>query len=287
MLLSFARTRCDSPRLVSWPACCAWSCRGYKTRHWCSLHLCGLCVAWCVPVCIVRAQAPAAKTFFNRAEELNRLQRLLSSPPCSTGITVVIGPPSCGKTALVQHYLEGLKQPQPAIYIDCRSEAVSTPDSFASTLLSTTASAGEQFKSVVAGIAEPFFRAYSAELQLDGETVDYGSASGLVGGIMARSCSTPIAVVLDILGRALRQTYEEGRPTPPIIIDEANKLIRWSTAHPVELDMLLSFFVAVSKQQDWAHVLLLTSDYAYVNWLEKGKHIGLMIAVVLRAVLSS
>ena len=105
---------------------------------------------------------------------------------------------------------------------------------------------------MVAGIAEPFFRAYSAELQLDGETVElnYGSAIGLVGGIMARSSSTPIATVLDILGRALRQTYEEGRPTPPIIIDEANKLTRWSTAHPVELDVLLSFFVAVSKQQN-------------------------------------
>jgi len=59
----------------------------------------------------VHAQAPAAKTFFNRAEELNRLERLLSSPPGSTGITVIVGPPSCGKTALVQHFLEGLKQP--------------------------------------------------------------------------------------------------------------------------------------------------------------------------------
>ena len=189
----------------------------------------------------------------------------------------------------MQHYLEGLKQPQPAVYIDCRLEAVNTPDSFASTLLSTTASAGEQFRSVVAGIAEPFFSAYSNKLQLDGETVElnHGSASELVGGIMARSSSTPIAIVLHILGQALRQTLEEGRPTPPIIIDEANKLTSWSTAHPVELDMLLSFFVLVSKQQDWAHVLLLTSDYAYINWLEKGKHIGPTIAVVLRAVLSS
>ena len=259
-----------------------------KTCHWCSLHLCGSCVAWCVPMCVVRAQALAAKTLFNRAEELDCLERLLSSTPGAAGITVIVGPPSCGKTALVQHYLEGMKQPQPAVYIDCRSEAVSTPDSFASTLLFTTASAGEQFSSVVAGIAEPFFRAYSAELQLDGEKVElnHGSASELVGGILARSCSTPIAIVLHILGQALQQTLEEGRPAPPIIIDEANKLTSWSTAHPAELDMLLSFFVAVSKQQDRAHVLLLTSDYAYINWLEKGKHIGPIISVMLRAVLS-
>ena len=34
-------------------------------------------------------------------------------------------------------------------------------------------------------------------------------------------------------------------------------------------------------------MLLLTSDYAYIKWLEKGKHISPMIAVMLRAVLSS
>jgi hypothetical protein len=38
----------------------------------------------------------ATDAFFNRAEELARLQRLLGSPP--TSVLVLTGPPSCGKS---------------------------------------------------------------------------------------------------------------------------------------------------------------------------------------------
>ena len=118
----------------------------------CPEHLHGLCFAWCAYiVCAVRAQAPASKDFHNRSRELDCLKRLLSSPPNSAGITIIVGPPSCGKTALVKQYLKTLKEPKP-LYIDCRMEAVSTPDSFATALLSTTVNAGEQFKQVVARI---------------------------------------------------------------------------------------------------------------------------------------
>ena len=98
-------------------------------------------------------------------------------------------------------------QPQPAIYIDCKLEAVNTPDSFASTLLSTSC---------------------SDRLQLD-ETVthNHGAAIGLIGSIESRSSSTPIAIVLHILRQALKQTLQKGRTPPPIIIDEANKLTSW------------------------------------------------------------
>ena len=83
------------------------------------------------------AQAPASEDFYNCSHELDCLKRLLSSAPRDTGITIIIGPPSCGKTALMQQYLKTLKEPQ-ALYIDCRMEAVSTPDSFATALTSTT-----------------------------------------------------------------------------------------------------------------------------------------------------
>ena len=41
-------------------------------------------------------QSPGNGVFFNRAEELARLQRLLGSPP--TSVLVLTGPPSCGKS---------------------------------------------------------------------------------------------------------------------------------------------------------------------------------------------
>ena len=66
--------------------------------------------------------------------------------------------------------------------------------------------------------------------------------------------------------------HRKGFASPPIIIDEANSLTSWSTTHPTELKAFLGFLVAVTKQHNFTHVLLLTSDYAYINWLEKGRH---------------
>ena len=166
-------------------------------------------------VCTVRAQAPAGGRFYNRTHELECLRLLLSSEPECTGITVIVGPVSCGKTALVQHFIEELEQPQPPLYLDCRQHAVNTPDNFASALLDTTVSAGGGSKAAL-------------EAQ--------------VSGVEAGPGSTPIASVLDIFAKALKRTFKEGCPRTPIIIDEANALTDWSTTHPAELANLLRFF---------------------------------------------
>ena len=247
-----------------------WEC---KTLLGCPLLLPELCVAWCTYiVCAVRAQAPASKDFHNRSHELDCLKRLLSSPPNSAGITIIVGPPSCGKTALVKQYLKTLKEPKP-LYIDCRMEAVSTPDSFATALLSTTVSAGEQFKQVVARIVGAALSGLSDTHKLGNQTeeVKLSSVMGLIGGPEAMRSRTPLASVLHLFKEVLKQTSKEGRPGPPIIIDEANRLTSWSTAHPDELAMLLCFFVAITKQENMAHVVLMTSDYAFISWLEEGE----------------
>ena len=221
-------------------------------------------------VCTVRAQAPAGGKFYNRTHELECLKLLVSSEPGCTGITVIVGPVSCGKTALVKHFLEELEQPQRPLYLDCRQHAVNTPDSFASALLSTTVSAGGRFKAVLVALLSSI----SDKIKLDNQTVGVQLASvvALIGGVEAGPGSTPIASVLDIFQKTLKRTFKEGCPRPPIIIDEANKLTSWSTAHPEELDILLSFCVAVTKQENMTHVVLMTSDYAFISWLEKGEH---------------
>lgn len=53
-----------------------------------------------------------------------------------------------------------------------------------------------------------------------------------------------------------------------IVIDEANKLMRWDEGNPEELRSLLDFFVKVSKQDATAHVVLATSDNFLPVWLE-------------------
>ena len=80
-----------------------------------------------------------------------------------------------------------------------------------------------------------------------------------------------LRLVLSSFKQAIKRTYE-GSPRPPIIIDEANKFTSWSDIHPEQLKTLLSFFVAITKEEDITHVFLLTSDYAFNSWLEKGAH---------------
>ena len=253
MLITCNDTVCFSPPIVGPDpcACCAWS-------HPSTLSCCSLV---CTSVCTVRAQAAAGEKFFNRTHELDCLKRLLSTPPNRTGITVIVGPVSCGKTALVRHYLEQLEQPQPPIYLDCRLHAVSTPDSFASALLSTADKAGGRFREALS--AHPSIVIETLKLIED--------FFALIGG--AKPVKTPFASVLEIFQRTLDQTFQEGCPRPPIIIDYANALTSWSTAHPHELIFLLRSFVRITSQENLTHVLLMTSDYAFVSWLMKeGEH---------------
>ena len=218
----------------------------------------------------MRAQAPAGDKFYNRTHELECLKRLLSSAPNRTGITVILGPESCGKTALVRHFLEELEQPQPPTYLNCREHAVNTPDSFASALLSETVSAGGRFKAALAAL----FSSVSNDMKLGDQTlaVELGPLVAAISDI-AGPDSSALGGILRIYCKALEKTSSEGRPRPPIIIDQANALTSWSTAHPAELAMLISFFVAVTVQENLTHVVLMTADYAFISWLQKGERL--------------
>ena len=235
-------------------------------------------------VCTVRAQACADEPFFNRTVELECLKRLLFSPPSRSCITVVVGPISSGKTALLKHFISELSrepkqresQQAPSLeqplYINSRLEEVSTPDSFAITLLYTIVSAGQQRKGAAAALAMAVLSGLSSKVEHGNETVELElwCVDELFDKLMAAPGS-PVGSVLSTVYQALQQTFQ-GRPRPAIIIDEANKLMSWSATHPEELGTLLSFFVAVTKEQDATHVLLVTSDYSFVSWLKEGEH---------------
>jgi hypothetical protein len=55
---------------------------------------------------------------------------------------------------------------------------------------------------------------------------------------------------------------------PVLVIDEANKLMRWSGQHDSDLETLLSFLVRISKEGSGrCHVLLVTSEFGFQWWL--------------------
>jgi hypothetical protein len=62
---------------------------------------------------------------------------------------------------------------------------------------------------------------------------------------------------------------------PPIfhLADEANNLMKWNEQDKKEPQpkRMLDFLVAISKQNNQVHVLLVTSDYFLVNWLKGSK----------------
>ena len=63
----------------------------------------------------------------------------------------------------------------------------------------------------------------------------------------------------------------DGTKWPVVVIDEANKLMKWTDRYPDELDSFLSNLVALSKQENRCHVILATSEYAFQAWLTEGE----------------
>ena len=57
------------------------------------------------------------------------------------------------------------------------------------------------------------------------------------------------------------------------LADEANNLMDWKETDPLqpELKQFLNFLVSISKEDRYAHVVLATSDYFLVNWLNQGR----------------
>lgn len=65
-----------------------------------------------------------------------------------------------------------------------------------------------------------------------------------------------------------RGLHAHGKPWPVIIIDEANALMEWENKSA--LTALLKFFVYLTKQEQLAHVILVTSDTFLTQWLDVG-----------------
>ena len=154
--------------------------------------------------------------------------------------------------------------PRPILYLNCRGKDISSPRQFASAIRQLVIEdAG--LKNWCAGIKLKF-----PGFELDLEKIFKPAAD-----------KPPMESIIDSLTTFLEAT----RPLPykpVIIIDEANKLMRWSDdpGHK-ELRNLLDFFVKTTKEDHLGHFVLASSESFVIDFLEKGKLTKCLLAMYI------
>lgn len=218
-------------------------------------------------------------SFHDRETERKALKDHCSSQP--NAISVILGPRSAGKTALLEDYLRSRDLADS--FIDARVTPISTPSDLARVLQ----------ESVVPDLARrvfPDLRELSDlgvqlitavglqdRLKLPGGIELTGTAANVLKGLAGEPAPS-LSKVTAVYGRLLKE-WNEARASgklsdvspPVLVIDEANKLMSWGDQYRAERQNLLSFFVAITKVQHRSHVVLATSEYSFQNWLNKGE----------------
>ncbi|KAG7674719.1 hypothetical protein KSW81_006146 [Nannochloris sp. 'desiccata'] len=175
-------------------------------------------------------------------------------------LLIVLGPANCGKTKLLQEVKKDRELgqavigegPPPILYLDCRGKDISSPKKFANAI-----------RQLVIGDAGLKNWWAGVKIKLPGLELDLEKIFEQAAG------KPPMESIIDSLTTFLEAT----RPLPykpVIIIDEANKLMRWSDdpGH-IELRNLLDFFVRTTKQEHLGHFVLASSESFVIDFLEK------------------
>ncbi|KAL4529006.1 hypothetical protein Ndes2437A_g03530 [Nannochloris sp. 'desiccata'] len=207
-------------------------------------------------------------SFYNRLAEQTEFLRLFGDTPGL--IPVLIGPPNCGKTAFLNHLVSQLRaKPDPPLIlkIDGRQKAVTSPEEISKTLCNAVVSESlmERAQSAFSVFAELAFSS-TALVNAPGASADFVPFKD-IRDFFAKDKEnlTKSFEKLEYFFENLKQLPNK----PVIIIDEANQLLRWDepgSSRP-NLEILLSFLTAISKQNQLAHVVSATSDYFLASWL--------------------
>ncbi|GAX86106.1 hypothetical protein CEUSTIGMA_g13519.t1 [Chlamydomonas eustigma] len=222
---------------------------------------------------------------FNRTLELEKLKSAVKGDPSQ--ILVVLGPRSCGKTALMSsHFSKRLD----AVYINCREFDATTPQYFVKkvlkVLMDKIPTDWEQLKmslppKIVAGLASAF------ESTMKGAEMTSWtfSLSELVKSIMSGDPEKYKELDMNVLMEAFqllldaweKEIIKESRGIDPgeimrrpvIVIDEANVMMGWNKDYAKDMGTLIRFFVSITKEKKRSHVFLVTSEYGYQTWLSE------------------
>jgi Cdc6-like AAA superfamily ATPase len=246
----------------------------------------------------------SSKDLSYRAHERQQLKAVLKNDPVA--IQLLLGPRSCGKTAFLLDYSEQQQRRPPEgyaredtstlcqalCYIDFRGIGATTPAGIATALVKDALPVlisklpknfMEEFKRTATDAALMLVTSIIAKTSLQvptGSPEGVADVSKMLGSYVeqrhdnstTKVLTSPMDVVIESLTNML-QLWEKSCPEhkPVLMFDEADKLTRWQHKYGAELDVLLSFFVKVTKQHNRCHVLLVTSDSGFQYWLQQSK----------------
>ena len=210
---------------------------------------------------MVKFTFPAfSQRFFNRDKEVKQIISTLSAE--NPKLTVMLGPPSSGKTALMRHIIEQKDNGAPLFHplrIDLRAVDIAAQDSL--------------FSAVLRQVSGPewnlFKKLKSFKLQAPGDVA-----------LTAKFHDHKQSNLIDLLdaGKAEFRPHNiwHGERPVVLVVDEANELKNLKNKD--DLNTFLRFAVEVSKQESKCHVVFTSSDSFFEYWLEKGM---LIFAIVL------
>eukprot|EP00898_Chlorokybus_atmophyticus_P005016 jgi/Chlat1/5515/Chrsp360S05332 len=233
---------------------------------------------------------------FDREYELDQLEALCSVYP--QGISVIYGPRNCGKTKVLKAFVQRRDLEGTRSYIDCRETLMSTPAEMADALLNLPLPAlGLQLPKKalsllaklpnIPWVVRLLFLALAVTPTIEGFTFAARSAGFVdtydkVRRDEAEKVSAPqitrepaslksvlaaYSALLDEWERARREGEIKAKGYPLLVIDEANVIMDWSDDYLTDLKALVRFLIRNTKQEGRAHVILVTSDSAFISWL--------------------
>ncbi|GAX85481.1 hypothetical protein CEUSTIGMA_g12897.t1 [Chlamydomonas eustigma] len=224
---------------------------------------------------------------FNRILELEKLETTVEGDP--SGILVVLGPRSCGKTALLSSHFS---QRRDAVYINCRVFDATTPQYFVNEVLKvlmdkmSTLMKEKDWEQLKKKILAGFASGFKSTMRGAEMTSWTFSPIELVKSIMSEDPAKNEEPDMNALIKAFKlllDAWEKAIVTksggiapgtpgeimrrPVIVIDEANVMMDWNKDYTKDMHTLLRFFVSITKEQKRSHVFLVTSEYGYQTWL--------------------
>ncbi|KAG7673829.1 hypothetical protein KSW81_007017 [Nannochloris sp. 'desiccata'] len=213
--------------------------------------------------------------FFNRKKGYEMIRGHLKRQP--TLALLLLGPKNSGKSELIKILKE--EEGPRMLHIDLRMHDTSSPALMAQQLHKQArklpAVVGMQFLMVLASQLGPLSNLYKL-FYPDSDNTGAGAAAtpmekiveAFMADVFPKYTATNLTAVIDAYDKIL-DNLPPGQTKPVIVIDEANGLQLWKSKDSVPLKQFLEFLKGSCKQYHSAHVILASSEFFMISWLQK------------------